>query len=122
MQFSVRHALEGPQDHIKETVRKCQERRDIVFRKMNEIEGFHLTKAKGAFYAFPGFDFPVKDDKEFVLGILREKGVLVVHGTGFGWEKPDHFRMVTLADPHTLSEACEKIGEYAWERFGKRKK
>lgn len=117
MQFAVRPALEGPQDHIKETVRKCQERRDLTYKRFNEIEGFHLTKPKGAFYAFPGFDLPVKSDKDFVLGLLREKNVLVVYGTGFGFKSPDHFRVVMLPDLKTMGEAYDKIEEYVKEHF-----
>ncbi len=119
IQFAVEPALEGPQDHIGEAIKKLRERRDLTFKRMNEIPGFHLTKPRGAFYAFPGFDLPVKDDMKFVIDLLKEKLVLFVHGTGFGYEHPDHMRIVFLPDLETLSSAYDKLEEYVNEKFGK---
>lgn len=117
IQYAIKPALEGPQDHIPEAVKKLEERRNLTFKRMNEIKGFRLTKPKGAFYAFPGFDLPVKDDKKFVMDLLREKLILFVHGTGFGYEKPDHMRIVFLPDMETLSKAYDKLEEYVNKHF-----
>ncbi len=117
MQYAIKPALEGPQDHISDTIKKLEERRNLTFKRLNEIHGFRLIKPKGAFYSFPGFDLPVTDDKKFVMDILREKLILLVHGTGFGYEKPDHMRIVFLPEMDTLSSAYNKLEDYVNKHF-----
>jgi len=108
-------ALKGPQDHIKEMVEKLRERRDYTCKRLNEISGMSCIKPEGAFYAFPKIDLrnKWKNDKEFVLGLLQNKGVLVVFGSGFDpvYGK-NHFRMVFLPPLETLKEAFDKMEEY----------
>ncbi|MCD6591379.1 MAG: aminotransferase class I/II-fold pyridoxal phosphate-dependent enzyme [Candidatus Aenigmarchaeota archaeon] len=111
-QYAIKPALEGSQEHLKEAVEKLQARRDLLHKRLNEIDGISCVKPRGAFYAFPKIEVDVKDDKEFVLGLLREKYVLTVFGTGFGYPKPDHFRIVFLPPLDILEEAFNKIEEY----------
>ncbi|MBN2368094.1 aminotransferase class I/II-fold pyridoxal phosphate-dependent enzyme, partial [Candidatus Woesearchaeota archaeon] len=113
MQYAVKPALEGPQDHIKEMVDKLRKRRDITYKRLNEIEGISCVKPKGAFYAFPRIDLPVESDKKFVFDLLREEGVLFVFGSGFGQkDNSKHFRVVFAASEDALSEAYEKLNNY----------
>ncbi len=114
-QYAVKPALEGSQDHLKDTMKRLTERRDLTYKRLNEIEGFSCVKPKGAFYAFPKIEFGVKDDLRFVLDVLHKKQILFVHGTGFGYETPDHFRVVFLPPMNTLEEAYDKLEEYVKE-------
>ena len=110
VQFAMEAALNGPQEHVKETVAKLQKRRDFTYKRLNEIEGISCVKPRGAFYAFPRINFPIQSDREFVISLLKETGVLVVYGEGFGQkEGTHHFRVVFLPPEQTLSEAYEKI-------------
>lgn len=113
-QFAIKAALEGPQDHVKETVRKMQERRDITFKRLNEIEGISCVKPKGTFYAFPRLTTNVyNNDERFVLDVLEKEGIVFVHGSGFGQKQgTNHFRVVFLPPPSVLNEAYDKL-----ERF-----
>lgn len=56
--------------------------------------------------------FNITDDEKFALDLLREKKILLVHGGGFNWEKPDHFRVVYLPRIEVLKEAVEKLGDF----------
>ena len=47
-----------------------------------------------------------------MIGLLRAKKILVTHGTGFNWFEPDHFRLVTLPDVDTLTEAIGRIADH----------
>lgn len=116
-QYAVKPALEGPQDHIPEMIRKLEERRNLLHKRLNEIEGFSCVKPKGAFYAFPKFELDVKDDKKFVLDLLYKKQILTVFGTGFGYPKPDHMRIVFLPPLEVLEESFNKLEEYVKENF-----
>jgi alanine-synthesizing transaminase len=110
-QYAIRPALEGDQSHLEETVAKVTRRRDIMMEELNKIEGISLVKPEGAFYAFPSID--VKDDNHFVAELIKETGVVVVPGSGFG-QKPGshHFRIVLLPDEQTLDTAFKLIGEF----------
>ncbi len=116
-QYAIKPALEGPQDHIPEMVKKLQERRDLLYKRLNEIEGFSCTKPRGAFYAFPKFDLGVKDDRKFVLDLLYKKHILAVFGTGFGYPTPDHMRIVFLPPLEILEESFNKLEEYVRKNF-----
>ncbi len=118
-QYAVKPALEGPQDHIPEMNRKLQKRRDLIHKRFNEIEGFSCAKPKGAFYAFPKIELDIKDDKKFIMDVLYKKQILAVFGTGFGWEKPDHFRIVFLPPLEVLDESLNKLEEYVKENYKK---
>jgi alanine-synthesizing transaminase len=82
---------------------------------LNEIPGVSCVEPRGALYCFPRLDtemYGIEDDEEFVIDLLRAKKILVTHGTGFNWFEPDHFRLVTLPDLETLTEAIGRIAEF----------
>ena len=118
-QYAIKPALEGPQDHIPEMNRKLKQRRDLIYKRFNEIDGFSCAKPKGAFYAFPKIELDIKDDKEFIMDVLYKKHILAVFGTGFGYPKPDHFRIVFLPPMDVLEESLNKLEEYVKENYKK---
>jgi alanine-synthesizing transaminase len=106
-------ALNGPQDHIKMTVEKLRQRSEYAWKRLNEIQGMNCARPEAAFYVFPKIDAvgsKWKTDLEFVLDLLKETGVLFVHGSGFD---PDygagHVRGVILPPLETLEEALDKV-------------
>ena len=64
---------------------------------------------------FPKIDierFNIYDDEKMVLDLLRQEKVLLVHGRGFNWHKPDHFRLVFLPHIQTLDDALSKFARF----------
>ncbi len=116
-QYAVRPALQGPQDHLAEVIRKLRFRRDLTVKWCNSTPRLSCTTPRGAFYAFPRVDIP-ENDEHFVKQLLIEKRVLVVHGSGFG-QPPGtrHFRTVFLPDEPTLSRAYEGIAAFLKEHY-----
>jgi len=106
-------ALNGPQTHIKEMIEKLGERRNYALKRLNEIDGISCTKPEGAFYFFPkirDIGQRWKRDRDFVLQLLQETGVLFVHGSGFDpVYGAGHFRGVFLPPIPTLEEALDKV-------------
>jgi len=117
-QHAIRPALEGPQDHLQEVVRKLRRRAEITVQWANRTPHVKLVAPRGAFYAHPALDIP-EDDLTFVTELLKQRHVLVVHGSGFG-QKPGsrHIRIVFLPPEHVLREAYEKITDFMKERYG----
>jgi tyrosine/nicotianamine family aminotransferase len=114
-------ALDGPQDHIKEIVKKLRQRRDYAWKRLNEIKGISCTKPEGAFYVFPKIHAvgrKWKTDIEFALELLKDTGVLLVHGSGFDpIYGAGHARGVFLPPVETLEHAFNEV-----ERFMEKNK
>ncbi len=116
-QYAIQTALGGYQS-IEEYIHpggRFYEQSALAARLLNEIPGVSCVKPRGALYCFPRLDpdvYPIEDDEAFVLGLLRDKKILVTHGTGFNWFAPDHFRLVTLPDVDTLTEAIGRIADH----------
>jgi alanine-synthesizing transaminase len=109
-------ALNGPQDHVKETVRKLRERRDYAWKRLNSTEGISCAKPEAAFYVFPkihGVGSKWKTDMEFALDLLKETGVLFVHGSGFDpTYGAGHVRGVILPPIETLEQALNEVENF----------
>jgi alanine-synthesizing transaminase len=116
-QFAIRPALEGSQDHLVEVKRKLRSRRDLTQQWCEATPRVSCVAPRGAFYSFPRIDIP-EADEVFVKELIRQKHVMVVHGSGFG-QKPgtQHFRIVFLPDEATLTRAYDAIGEFIRERY-----
>jgi len=94
---------------------RLHEQRDAAVSALRAIPGVTCVEPKGALYVFPRLDpdvYPIKDDQQFVLELLRDQHVLVVQGTGFNWPKPDHLRIVTLPRADDLTEAIGRLGSF----------
>ena len=94
---------------------RIYEQREYIYKAINDIPGLSAVKPKAAFYIFPKIDvkkFHIYDDEKFALDFLREKKVLVTHGKGFNWDKPDHFRIVYLPRVEELKTATEKLADF----------
>lgn len=116
-QYAIKAALDGPQDHLVEVQRKLRSRRDVTQKWCESTPRVSCVAPRGAFYAFPKIDIP-ESDEIFVKELIRQKHVMVVHGSGFG-QKPgtQHFRIVFLPDEQTLTKAYAGIGEFIRERY-----
>jgi alanine-synthesizing transaminase len=89
--------------------------RDLCWKMLNKIPGVSCVKPLGAFYMFPKIDpkkYPIQDDRQFILELLRAEKLMVVQGTGFNWPKPDHLRIVFLPRVEDIKEALTRFGNF----------
>lgn len=94
---------------------RIYEQREYVYKALCDIPGISAVKPKAAFYIFPKIDtkkFNIVNDEQFALDLLREKKILIVHGSGFNWKDPDHFRVVYLPRIEVLEDAMGKLGDF----------
>ncbi|GAB6282117.1 MAG: pyridoxal phosphate-dependent aminotransferase [Ignavibacterium sp.] len=115
-QYGIKAALEGDHTHLKIGLEKLQRRRDITVNMLNAIPNISCVKPEGAFYAFPKLEME-QEDSVFVNELIKETGVVVVPGSGFG-QVPgtQHFRVVFLPDEQTLEKAYNNIADF-YKRF-----
>ncbi len=94
---------------------RIYEQREYIYKALTDIPGITAVKPKAAFYIFPKLDvkkFNIMDDEKFALDLLREKHILIIHGGGFNWKQPDHFRVVYLPRVEVLEQASKKIADF----------
>lgn len=94
---------------------RIYEQRAFAYEAIRAIPGLSVVKPKAAFYMFPRLDtkrFQIADDERFVLDFLREKRVLLTHGGGFHWPKPDHFRLIYLPRIEQLKQAVDALAGF----------
>lgn len=94
---------------------RIYEQREYIYNALNDIPGISAVKPKAAFYIFPKIDtkkFNILDDEKFALDLLKEKKILIVHGGGFNWKQPDHFRLVYLPRIEVLKDAMTKFSDF----------
>ena len=111
MQHAVAAALAGDRSHQDDFRRQLQERATVTTRRLNAIDGISCVPPAAAFYAMPKVELPPgRTDQDFILGLLRETGVLCVYGSGFGTAPTDgFFRIVFLASPSELNTYFDAI-------------
>ena len=116
-QFGIQTALGGYQS-INEFLLpggRLKEQRDTAVSLVRKIPGISVVNPKSTLYCFPKLDtekFNITDDEKFVMDLLRSEHILFVQGTGFNWQKPDHFRIVFLPSVETLTDALTRLGTF----------
>jgi alanine-synthesizing transaminase len=123
-QWAIQTALGGYQS-INDLVcegGRLRRQRDLAYELITAIPGVSCVKPQAALYMFPKLDpviYPISDDRQFFLEVLRETRVMLVQGTGFNWRQPDHFRIVFLPHEDDLREAIGRIAKFL-ETYRKR--
>ena len=114
VQYAALESLRGPQDYISEFVSELKNHRDYVIKRLNSMNNISCSNPNGAFYAFPKIENSMyNSDKDFVLELLKQKGVLTVHGSGFGAQYGSgHFRIVYLPNMEILESSMDKIEDF----------
>ena len=116
-QWAIQTALGGYQS-INELVGeggRLRRQRDLAYELITAIPGVTCVKPQAALYMFPKLDpmvYPIKDDRQFFLELLKSTRVMLVQGTGFNWPSPDHFRIVFLPHEDDLREAIDRIAKF----------
>lgn len=121
-QYAIQTAMGGYQSMKALTSEsgRLYKQRALAIERLNAIEGISCTMPQGAFYCFPKIDlniYPIQDDMKLMMELLIDEKVLMVQGTGFNWDAPDHFRVVFLPNLHDLEDAMDRL-----ERFFAKKR
>lgn len=119
-QWAALAALNGPQDFLAGWREIFQGRRDLVVKGLNANTGLDCLTPEGAFYVFPsvkrllgktsGGGAKLETDEDFVMALLEETGVALVHGAAFGL--PGHMRLSYAASNAQLEDAVGRIQDF----------
>jgi len=117
MQYAVTAALTGDRSHQVAFRTALRERAALTTARFNAMPGMSVVAPQAAFYAMPQVTLPKgRTDEDFVLGLLRARGILCVHGSGFGLPADGgYFRVVFLASPPELGAIYDDVADYVRE-------
>ncbi|MGD9535728.1 MAG: pyridoxal phosphate-dependent aminotransferase [Alphaproteobacteria bacterium] len=108
-QYAAIEALKGPQDSVERMRKAFDERRRVILRELNQIQGFRCVEPVGAFYAMPNIEGTGFSSKELQTRLLEEAGVAVIAGTSFGIHGEGYIRFSYAASTEEILEACRRI-------------
>jgi len=119
-QWAAVEALDGSQDHLKVFKKAFEERRDLVVSMLNQAKYLKCPMPEGAFYVYPSCAEAIgkktqkgkvlTSDEDFIVELLEQEGVAVVHGTAFG--QGPNFRISYAASTRMLEDACQRIQRF----------
>ncbi len=116
-QYAIQTALGGYQsinDLVKEGGR-LRRQRDLAYELITAIPGVTCVKPQAALYMFPRLDpamYPIADDRQFFMEVLKATRVMLVQGSGFNYPDQQHFRIVFLPHEDDLREAIERLAKF----------
>ena len=108
-QFAGIAALDGPDDSINQMMEKFTQRRDLIHKGLNELNGVECSLPGGAFYAFPKVIGTGMNGAEFARKAMHEAGVAIVPGSAFGETCQNYVRFSFAASRDNISQALENI-------------
>ncbi|WII95884.1 aminotransferase class I/II-fold pyridoxal phosphate-dependent enzyme [Moraxella haemolytica] len=116
-QYAIQTAMGGYQSMQALTAPsgRLYKQRQLAVDRLNAIKGISCTMPQGAFYCFAKIDrkvYPIDNDMKFMMDLLIQEKVLMVQGTGFNWDKPDHFRVVFLPNLIDLEDAMDRLDRF----------
>jgi alanine-synthesizing transaminase len=116
-QLAIQTALGGYQsinDLVLPTGRLGAQR-DKAYDLLTQIPGVSCHKPEGAIYMFPKLDpdvYNIEDGEKFMLNLLLEKKILLVHGTAFNLDSHNHLRLVFLPTADVLEDAIGRFSDF----------
>ena len=91
------------------------DQREVIYNELSAIDGISVVRPDAAFYIFPKIDtqkIHIRNDEKFAIDLLKQKHVLISHGTGFNMPEPGYFRIVYLPEIPVLKESMKKMDEF----------
>ena len=104
-------ALRDGEPHIRALRAHYAARRSDVMGALSSLPGLSLPEPQGAFYAFPRIE-GMTDSTAFTTRLLRETGLALAPGVGFGADGEGYVRICFAASEATMAAALEKLRHF----------
>ena len=104
-------ALRDGEPYIAELRAQYAERRDEVMRGLAALPGVSLPTPQGAFYAFPKVS-AAHDSTAFTAALVKETGVALAPGAGFGADGEGYIRVCFASTRTTLDQALSRLRNF----------
>ena len=110
VQYAAIKALTGPQGCVRKQVEIYRKRRDVMVKALSDV-GWPVPKPKATFYLWARIPdkYSALTSMEFAALLIREVGVVIAPGTGFGEYGEGYVRFALVEDEDRLKEAALRI-------------
>ncbi len=108
-QMAAVAALKGDQSFTESIRKEFEERRNIIHKGLNKIDGIRSTKPGGAFYIFPNISETGLTSQQFAEKLISDIKVATVPGDEFGKMGEGYVRMAYTIPKEKIKEAIERI-------------
>ena len=112
-------ALRDGESHITDLRNHYAARRAQVKAALESLPGVSLPNPRGAFYAFPQFSFAT-DSAAFTAELVRETGVALAPGAGFGRDGEGYIRVCFASTEATITDAMDRLTKFVMTNHGSR--
>lgn len=109
--YGILNAMPTIDDYLVNARAIFKKRRDLIVKRINEIDGMHIEPPKGAFYAFPSFDYNIKS-ADFAMELVKS-GLICTPGSAFGPFGEGHLRFSYAADETKIEKGMDILSETA---------
>lgn len=108
-------ALRDGEQFIAELREQYAARRAEVITALAALPGVSLAEPQGAFYAFPRVE-AARDSTAFTAALVRETGVALAPGVGFGRDGEGYIRVCFASTVTTIGEALSRLRNFVMSR------
>ncbi len=109
--YGVLNALPNIDGYLKNARETFRKRRDLIVKRINEIDGMEIIPPKGAFYAFPSFDYRISS-QDFAMELIKN-GLICTPGSAFGPFGESHLRFSYAADETKIEKGMDILASVA---------
>lgn len=107
--YGVLGALPGIDPYLEKARATFRKRRDLISKRINEIDGMSIVPPKGAFYAFPSFDLDVTSQE--LANELVKGGLICTPGSAFGTFGEGHLRFSYAASEEKIDRGMDILAD-----------
>ena len=111
VQDAATAALDGPQDCVAAMLAEYTRRRSLVLDRLEDIDGVRPLPPEGGFFAMLDARGRGISSNDLRARLLREHGVVVVHGAAYGPAAEGTLRVSFAAGGDALDKGLERLRE-----------
>ncbi len=104
--------FENCEKDVKAMAEIYEMRRNLLYKRLNEIDGISAVKPKGAFYIFPNIKQSRLSSENFAERLLKEAKVVVIPGNIFGKDGEGYVRISYSTSTENIEKALERIEKF----------
>ncbi|WP_400219735.1 pyridoxal phosphate-dependent aminotransferase [Methanomethylophilus alvi] len=107
--YGVLNAMPSIDPYLENARATFKKRRDLISKRINEIDGMSIIPPKGAFYAFPSFDLDMTSQE--LANELVKAGLICTPGSAFGTFGEGHLRFSYAASEEKIDKGMDILAD-----------
>ncbi|MCQ2084691.1 MAG: aminotransferase class I/II-fold pyridoxal phosphate-dependent enzyme [archaeon] len=107
--YGVNEALPHIEKYLENARKVYKARRDLITKRINEIDGMSLIAPKGAFYAFPSYDMDISS-QDLATELIKH-GLVCTPGSAFGTFGEKHLRFSYAANEEKINKGMDILAD-----------